>query len=227
MLERVISRHNDLRDRLIKAGADLGNPFVGHEDEAQSIHDADTFKNIVVSTWEVQEPLNMAYIFDRNLIPDEIKEAIAIQDSRTPKLKSNPSMDESTQLIADFFSKHFTKIKIEDESDYMISAMGAEFAQRTRTGTDGILYPIDGLIYASVAEGHQGTNCVLNQKAVEAGKIKFVSAECHSLMKPEDVFPGDKLGKEQIHMILAKAELASDGTGDLTWQIAREEAKQL
>lgn len=226
-----LSKISELRAKLIKEGADSDDPFINHKVELQMLETAHTVKNLVVSAWELQEDVNLAYIFDKKLIPDEIIAVIERQNSRIPNDPNNININKSQQLIANFFAQHFVKASTGSESEYMISALGAELSQLTRVGIDGRSYPVDGLLYASVAEGYQGVNCVFNEEAVAAGKIKFVSAECHMISRPEDIYPAGYfgkeafVGKEAFHSIIARAELISEETGDLTWKILGGETK--
>jgi hypothetical protein len=199
----------------IQNNLDIRSSVVISEEERNrihKIHQESFFKLLVLSEWEVQQPLNLACVFDKALISGEMAEIIEKNEASNPyrdEIK-NSQEGESLQLIENFFAKEFTKKNIAGESDYMLSALCAESMLLASKIPEGGRYkPTDGIIYASVVERYEGVNCVLAEETIARGKVKFVSAKAYLVSNQE----------EGMRVLVANANVISEETGELDWEV--------
>jgi hypothetical protein len=150
--------------------------------------------NLTLGIWKVKKKLPVISIIFNDKLIEKSPDFFGLQKFYKASLKNNPD----DIKIMQFFSEEFSKINIQKDTDYKLSAAFAEFLfQNNPNG-------IEALIYPSVRLGGEGYNIALTPNFVE------------SFLIPEKVFTLDiYIENDKIAFDLIKESAVNVITGDI------------
>ena len=117
---------------------------------------------VTFSNWVVKEDLQLILVWFDNQMLDRHPNFEFVYFAFQNFLSKNPLTEDKTILFYNFLSSHFTKEKISNETDYLISALFSEIM--IEQGFDGITYP-------SVRTAGKGINVALIPEVIDSKKV--------------------------------------------------------
>lgn len=134
------------------------------------------YQKISFGRWEVEKDLNLVAVVQKDKFYEESSYTRELADAYEEFLKNIPKeIAEKSLEISSFIADEFAKAEINNDYDYLISALFTELV--TKKGFDGILYP-------SVRVYGKGFNIAITPEATKKLKLK-VAGEC-SIYKHKD-----------------------------------------
>jgi len=159
------------------------------------------YQKISFGRWYVKEDIDLLAIVHKDTYLNESNYTKELVEAYKGFIKKTPKeiADKSLEF-QNFLADEFAKETINEDYDYMISAIFTELA--TKNGIDGILYP-------SVRVGGKGFNIAITPKATEKLGL-FVAGECsiyklknHSVMGNDAII---ELDGEQEEFVMKEME---------------------
>lgn len=132
------------------------------------------YKKMTFGRWKVVEDLKLFYLFLSDNLSEKTSYLKEIKDNYGKKLKEieNECIAEKSRKILTYFANEFSKENINEDYDYMISAIFSEII--IELGYDGVMYP-------SVRTAGKSFNIAITPKATE--KLQLIAVGESSLYK--------------------------------------------
>jgi hypothetical protein len=135
------------------------------------------YQKISFGRWYVQEDIHLLAIIQKDKYAEESSYTKELADAYQRFIASTPNdILERSLSYTTFLADEFSKEDIQNDYDYMISALFSELT--TQRGLDGIFYP-------SVRVGGKGFNIAITPEATKKMGL-YVAGEC-SLYKLKDL----------------------------------------
>jgi hypothetical protein len=175
-------------------------------------------KNLTVGVWEINQPLNLAFIpFSKSYVNrikkpgqkiyDDINDlTIKFDNEIDTMLKTQSRNVTLDKFLLNFFSYQFAKLEINDKSDYYFSNFYCDQVF-DRCPNDKGINDIDGIIFPSVCFSYQYYNLALHPRCLS--KINFVSAMYVWVTYSTDT--------QDMSYIPLEQNIHADTSGQLNW----------
>lgn len=152
------------------------------------------YKKMTFGRWEIVEELKLFPLFLSDNFSEKTSFLKGIKESYDKNLKEieNKEVAEKSRKILTYLANEFSKENINDDYDYMISAIFTEII--TELGYDGVLYP-------SVRTVGKSFNIAITPKATE--KLKLIAVTESSLYKHKE---NTKMGNDASIELLKNEE---------------------
>lgn len=152
------------------------------------------YKKMTFGRWEIVEELKLFPLFLSDNFSEKTSYLKGIKESYDKNLKEieNKEVAEKSRKILTYLANEFSKENINDDYDYMISAIFTEII--TELGYDGVLYP-------SVRTVGKSFNIAITPKATE--KLKLIAVTESSLYKHKE---NTKMGNDASIELLKNEE---------------------
>jgi len=168
----------------------MNNRVIGAFEAVPWLRDktASGVQRIGYGKWIVHETLNLVAIVFNDDFYKANSYTKELVDGFNDFIDEHPDMKENTIKVTNFLAQEFGKKEINDQSDYLISALFSEIV--VNKGFDGILFP-------SVRLEGRGYNVAITPEAVDAKLQLEVAGEC-IIYKNKDKIVIDNLTNAKI-----------------------------